>query len=249
MTTTMMPTELYEWGSPTKEYTTNRWYYVALTLGALLFGAFLLIALLSVFEGNDDWGAVGVTGAFVLLFIIAILRIQQRVAVFDKGFVYHKGKHNQIVTWDDIETVKQYSVSVRIILFISIKSQGITIWTKDGRKIKLLDQIGKVGELITTIQKEVTARQLPVAMESFLRGEDVVFDKNVKVNKQGITWRKKTLAWDEYEELRLLGGSMTIRKKGKRWGGFASTPVGNMPNIFVFIGLVEQIAKEQLWMR
>src|SRR5262249_43133910 len=90
-----------------------------------------------------------------------------------------------------------------------------------------------------TIQAEVTRVQLPPARSRFKRGEPVSFG-SLTIDAKGLSHEKSTLMWSEIKAIKLEKGIFRIQKKGG-WFTWTTEPVDQIPNVMVFLALVDEI--------
>ena len=224
------------------------WLFVL--VGPLL----LLTALILTF--TDDTGLnflCGGVGLLVLLGGVFALWQYRRdssinVGVYRDGLVYvHSGK-TDMVRWDDIDSVKMAVVNVTRSgsRHVYDTVYHYTINPRVGTEIRFSfnkNSIPNIDQLSNTIQHEVTRRQLPKAAETFNNGGTLQFGK-LTVDRRGIGNGKETISWTEVEDLKMQNGAITIRKKDK-WLNWSNVTVGQTPNIFVFMALVNDIMSKQ----
>lgn len=114
-----------------------------------------------------------------------------------------------------------------------------TVQKSDGKKVVFNDTLKNVEELGNAIQGEVTQRHLPRAFETYNNGGTVSFG-NVSLSRTGLTKGGKTLPWNEIQGVQIQKGYITVKQQGK-WLRWANIPVSSIPNMVVFLTLVDRI--------
>jgi len=164
-----------------------------------------------------------------------------RVLVFPDGLVHTRGAKTNVFRWDEIESVWESAQKARPTSRTVYRAY--TIVDHDGRKAVLTGDFVGVKALGDTIQREVSERLLPHALEAFEAGETVRFGK-LSLSNEGLSNGRETVPWDQVEEVKLERGTITVRKEGK-WLSWANVTVGGTPNVFVFLTMVDRIVGVQ----
>ena len=205
-----------------------------------------IIGIIAGFALSDD-GLLPVCGGLGLLLALAggysiwQSRREQDLAIraFHDGLTYsHKGK-TEAMRWDDMTQVTMSLINNKN---LRAMFYNYTLQSSDGRKITFNynDQaMQNLQQLSDTIQREITARQLPQAIAAYNAGDNVTFGR-LTVSKAGLSNGKEAIPWSEVEEVKLQNGAVTVRKKDK-WLNWSSVTVGSTPNIYVFLHMVDQI--------
>lgn len=247
-----LPNEALNMGSPVAEYkisSNGPW------VGAVLFGlvglgscGVALLAAVGATSGEDGALLAGLcVGAFSLLMWggaawmtrTALRKQKDRVVVFDTGLVRASGSKNEVVRWDELATVFQdithyYRYGVR-----TRTRHVYTLFTRDNRKVLLTDSIVNVEALGNTIQQEVTRRLLPQYTQAYNSGGSVTFGR-FTLNKAGLSYGGETIPWEQVEAVNINQGRISVRKQGK-WLNWAGQNASSVPNLIVFLTLVDQI--------
>jgi hypothetical protein len=162
-----------------------------------------------------------------------------QLLVFPEGLAETKQEQTSLIRWDDIShswqsVTKHYRNGIN-----SGTTHLYTIQTKDGQQYKFNDTYKNVEALGNLIQDEVARRIFPVVAQAYNAGQTVNFGQ-LNISKAGINNGKETIAWDEVKDVKLQSGIVTIKKEGK-WLNWKNVTVAQTPNIFVFLGMVNQI--------
>ena len=216
--------------------------------------AMLLYGLYTTIAGTSDGlnYLCGSLGLLLLLGGLYALWEHRRdtsisVRVHADGLAYARNGKTDVVRWDDVDAAR---MSILNIKSRSSKNTmdtvyGYTITPQSGPDIKFRfnkNSIRNIDELSNTIQREVTQRLLPKAIETFNQGSTVFFGK-LSLDHKGISNGKETIAWSDVEDIKVKKGVIAIRKKGN-WLSWSNISVGETPNIFVFLALVNGIMKQ-----
>jgi hypothetical protein len=165
------------------------------------------------------------------------LKRNLRALVFPDGLVHIRGTKTNVFRWDEIESVWQSAQKARPTSRAVYRAY--TIADRNGRKAVFTSDFVGVQALGDTIQREVSERLLPHALEAFEAGETVRFGK-LSLSQEGLSNDRETIPWDQVEEVKLERGIITVRKEGK-WLSWANVTVGGTPNVLVFLTLVDRI--------
>jgi hypothetical protein len=197
-------------------------------------GAFLAIQL--VVSG----GAFAIAGLFGYL---CYLGVTTRAQVYEHGFSYTKGNSTYNYRWDEIESIWQHIVTyqIRLLLFHIPISTGykFTICKTTGETIKLNNTIRKIGELGGIIQQQVLKHKMPGAIETYNNGGTLQFGK-LSISQMGINNGKETVPWEQIGGVQIASGYVVIKKTGK-WLRWAGVDASKIPNLFLFVALVDRI--------
>ena len=82
-------------------------------------------------------------------------------------------------------------------------------------------------------------RQLHKSIETLNGGGTVRFGR-LSVSPEGIGCDGTVLPWSDVEKVEVQQGVISVRKQGK-WFNWGKVSVPDVPNVFVFIALVDQI--------
>jgi len=217
-------------------------------VGLLLFGLpFLVAAVVVPFVGA--WQVAPFLAAVGAVFLWILFRAPnlnpgmaaRKLYVFEQGFVQIVRSAPVEFRWDAITSVLQ-SITRRYYNGVYVGTTYLyTVTRADGRVTKLTqfyDQIGTFGQ---TLAQEVTAIQLPRAIEALQAGQTVYFGE-LAVNLGGIAAAGKgSVPWSEIQAVQINKGYVSLRKHGK-WLAWSGKPASTIPNLFVFLTLAERLA-------
>jgi hypothetical protein len=199
-------------------------------------------------ETSTFWGlmAVGaVFGGMGVWTIYTALGLKPTSALLgERGLVKitgEEGKPQQrdVVLWGDVSEFYQHVTRHYRNGAYTHTTHVYTLLTRNGAKLIFDDKITSVEDLGNKLQNYVANTQLNSAMEAYNRGDDVRFGKLV-ISKDGVTYGNKKLAWGQVEGVQIQNGMVAFKKAGG-WFNWADIPVYTIPNLLVFLNLVNSI--------
>jgi hypothetical protein len=194
-------------------------------------------------DSADQWIIV-LSSALVPILIGVFLWVKGRgdqswrVLVFDEGLVHqHRGKET-VYRWEEIKEVYECSGSPHI--------EGVTLppayrcWVvnQNGDKLELYNYFHRdAQELGQMIHDRTLPRLLADAQARFHAWEPVEFGP-LRVSQDGLSYRKKALAWEEVQ--RIVAGQARFEvKKRKAWWDWCAVLTAEIPNVAVLLALLE----------
>lgn len=214
---------------------------------ALLAGGPLVLAAYFAVRGN--WGGALIVVALGGLFLFLLLRTPnisrrqaaKRIYVFEQGFIQvDRTGPRAYFRWDAVGSVLQritrnYTNGVytgTTYLYTITRSDGVTV-----RLTHFYEGIAALGE---TIAREVTRVQLPRAIAAIQQGQTLGFG-DLAINAAGIACAGRgSVPWREIEQVQVNRGYVSLRRAGK-WLAWSGKPAAQIPNLFVFLTLAEQL--------
>jgi hypothetical protein len=180
--------------------------------------------------------------------LIFLLNRSQRVYVFAEGLVQSKGNTSEMVRWDQVESVLQAIIKITykvvyVIPIARIVRHAYTVRRTDGTRLVFRDSLRGVEALGDRVSRETARYLFPKALAAYRAGEQVAFG-DLMVSKQGISRSGKLLPWTQYQKVDVANGVVKIQQQGKRLS-WASVQVRRLPNVVVFLNLMEAIQREQ----
>jgi len=248
ITTSTLPSEALGMGSPIAEYRTA----IVRIWGGILFMSivglgFIFVGIMA--SGEDDGTRAliicGILGlAFIAYgisqFIQAVRNRNLRVVVLEKGLVRTGVGKPDVVNWDDITSVLQ-EITVHYRNGIKTNTtHKYTLTLANGNKLVFNDVVKNVEALGNTIQQETTRRLLPKYLQMYNSGSPITFGK-LTFDKLGITRGKETIPWNQVADIKAERGMISIKIQGKKLDWMEQ--VAAMPNLFVFLSLVDEILR------
>lgn len=162
------------------------------------------------------------------------------VEAYEQGLLRIQGKKVKVTRWDDIDAVWQ-SITRRYYNGVYTGTTYVyTIRTKDGERFSVSNAYKDIETLGEIIQSEVTQRLLPVIVRAYQSGQTINFGK-LSLNSQGLIYKDKQLPWNQIKDLKIDRGYISIKQEGGRWFNWAQVMADTVPNLFVFLALVDNI--------
>jgi hypothetical protein len=223
---------------------------VGAILGSLLLGglgAFLMFGALadtSSRSSRDSSWFVAVIGLGMVGFGVYLLFNWWKnrgayVQVYSGGLARIQGAKVQEVRWDDIRAVWQSITKHYRNGVYTGTTYLYTVMTNDNRKVTFGNEFKGVEQLGQLIQTESTNRLFPRMIAAYNGGQPVPFG-DFTISKEGISHKNKNLSWAEIEGAQINNGYVTFKKQGK-WFNWANVPVAAIPNLIVFLSLIDHV--------
>lgn len=241
----------HQLGAPAAEY--RRWlrpWRIATSVVLTLPGFFFLyIGLVFTPESllTPLIVALAFFGCALIWPLIFLVNIKHRVYVFAEGLVQAKGSRVDVLRWDQVESFVQ-NVTRTTNTFSGIPLSRVTIHVYtvrrvDGTKLVFRDSLRHVEGLGNTIARATAQRLLFRAIAAYSSGAPVAFGE-LTISQQGISKGQTLLPWNQFQNYQISNGTVLIRQQGKRLN-WSSTPVRNVPNLLVFVALMDYIRRGQ----
>lgn len=175
--------------------------------------------------------------AYVFVHDRALRNLQ--IFVFSNGLVVARGAECQVFRWDDVESVwekitQHYSEGQKTGL-----SSLYKIRRADGFEVVIPSAIKSVEELGATIRDKIGERLLPRAAKQYDEGQTVQFGQ-ITVSRQGVGDGRTILPWRKFKGIHVNDGAILVNKDGE-WAKWSNIKSGSVPNVFVFVDLVNKI--------
>lgn len=164
-----------------------------------------------------------------------------RVYVCADGFIFKRGRTIDAFRWDQIEAMWQAVTKHyrnRVYMGTSYK---YTIRRQDGVQVVFDNKLAHVEQLGKILSRQIMHCLWPQTMSAYRAGHTIPFGP-FSVSLQGVSNGKELLSWSEVEDMNVRQGRVVIRKEGK-WRDWSPVMVRRIPNMFVFMALVQYILK------
>ena len=162
------------------------------------------------------------------------------VMLYERGFAYNDRKGLQTWHWEDVVSLTS-AITRHYTNGIYTHTTHIYVLTnRQNQKLRLADSIVKVEELAKTIEASIYPLLYAPAADQYNSGQTVVFGP-LSINKQGITIYKKTYPWTDVKEVSIQRGMVKVAKKDGGWFSGASASAAAIPNLRVFLTMVQQV--------
>lgn len=231
----------------------NKWFEIGCG-AAVLLGSLLLCPVMLYFKITDaslDWGSFSIITGFIALVGLACAwwlfdiwrNWKLAAALFDKGFALQNQQGLHTIPWSDVKAVWQAVTKHYRNGIYTGTSHIYTIVTNTDQKFVLNDQLKKVEDLGSAIQKNVSEVLWPQYVNALQNGQRLTFGP-LALDAQGLYSGNKTLTWAEIKAIKIHQGTISVKKE-KGWFSWATVTVPQIPNFFIFWNLVSRFAKTE----
>jgi hypothetical protein len=192
---------------------------------------------------NSNIGMMVVGGAMVVIGLFLLFNWWRSrgvyVQVYSDGLARGQGDKVQEVRWDNVSQVWQSITKHYRNGIYTGTTYLYTVQTNDNRTLKFGNEIKGIEQLGQTIQNESTKRLFPKMVNAYNSGQAVPFGQ-FTLSKDGVGHKNKYLSWAEIEGTQINNGYVTFKKQGK-WFNWANVPVASIPNLIVFLSLIDHV--------
>jgi hypothetical protein len=186
---------------------------------------------------------MGFGAAAVALSIYLLVRMARdrgkKVLLSRKGFAVVQRGRRTVYHWKDILAQYQSITEHYYNGAYTHTSHVYTLECVGGERVIFNDSLKNVKKLGEAVAEEITQRELPLIREQYDAGDLVPFGK-LGVSRKGLTYGQAFLPWREVSGVRIHEGYVSVGKKGK-WLNWCSIGAASIPNLFVFLALVDEI--------
>lgn len=180
-------------------------------------------------------------GIAVYYLLYPVIYRSVRVYVCAGGFIFKKGNAVDIFRWEQIEAMwravtKHYTNGI-----YTGTTHKYTVRRKDGKQVIFNDRFVNVEALGDTISRAITNYLWPQVIEAYNAGKAITFGP-LSISLQGVSNGRELLPWNQIKEMGVNRGVVTVRREGK-WLNWSSVMAAKVPNIFVFMALVDYVLK------
>lgn len=232
-------------GKPTAEFAVGGWRPilhllaapVATLLGvALGVGPFLLLRH---FRGSLI--KVMILGAFlvvagVVMGVRAVRNWKARVLVYPEGLIYFRRGKAVALFFDQVQTLwRKHSEGHWSRLFQS--SLSFVAESADEDRVEFSDYLPRIEDLGRILERDTLPHLLPPALAVYNTGGRVGFGP-IELSREGLTTGKKTLPWDQVQEIKFENNQLTITQRDK-WRKWFTVAQGEVPNLHVLRAVID----------
>ncbi|MFF9207771.1 MULTISPECIES: DUF6585 family protein [unclassified Streptomyces] len=163
----------------------------------------------------------------------------RRLHVFEHG-VAEVGRDGQVSVfrWDSTTVLQEITERYANGVYVGT-TYVYTLHRGDGTTLKVTEFYAQPERWGPLLQQEITRAQLPALLAGLEQGGTLAYGE-LSVNLGGVATAKGSLTWPEIEQVELSQGVLVLRKAGKKLP-WARVPVKKIPNLFLFLALVEQL--------
>lgn len=212
-------------------------FYIILTLTNYIF--YILIA-----------GPIAAVAYGIYAFIDHNLRVYQ----FTNGIVRAKGQQVATIRWDQIDAIwirlirQRYYIGLAGVfasaLASSRRTQSMTVRRVDGASFKFTNMLKGHVQLMQNIEQAVMQAHMPRAIAAYQSGQVIPFGP-LTVSRQGMGNGRETIGWHEVQNVDVKRGYLQVKRTGKTFN-WASVDVSKIPNLLVFMSLINGVRSGQI---
>ncbi|MBJ6641840.1 hypothetical protein H4K36_35830 [Streptomyces sp. DHE7-1] len=163
----------------------------------------------------------------------------RRLHFFEHGLA-EVGKSGEVSVfrWDTMTALQEITERYANGIYVGT-TYVYTLYRADGTTLKVTgfyDQPERWGQ---ALQQEITRAQLPGLLAGLEQGETLTYGV-LSVDLRGVATSKDSLTWPQIEKAEISQGVLVLRKAGKKLP-WARMPVKKIPNLFLFLALMEQL--------
>ena len=198
------------------------------------------------------WISVGLVAAVVALWIVLSKTV---LTISDSGVRRESVLGQQEMAWSQIVETRYRVVPISTyshfgligaLLAMSSKSRRalftLELISNDGKKLKITSTFRNADEAIGII----LARILPPMIESvkarLRRGETVEFG-GIRLSATAVNWKNTSIPVSEISKAELAGIYLKVKRQGK-WLAVISVKSDKVPNVLVFLEVLESVAPQ-----
>ncbi|HZO74878.1 MAG TPA: DUF6585 family protein [Ktedonobacteraceae bacterium] len=233
----------YQLGTPQAEYKVGfkKVRTIIAVIICVVLGGVFGAAAVSSSETQFVFSILSVAFTAIALYYIftPVIYRSWHVYVCSDGFISTRGDKVEPFRWDQIEAMwrsvtKHYTNGI-----YTGTTHVYTVRSSDGRQVVFNDRFSNVEQLGDTISRQVTNRLLPQVIQAYQAGNTITFGP-LSISKQGVSNGKELLPWSQIKEMGVNRGVVTVKKEGK-WLSWSAVMAAKVPNIFVFMALVNYV--------
>ena len=257
-----MPSEIYQQagmyqlGTPVAVYKPllgSPLAIIGMMLGIIIVDI-LLFYVIEAITGYIFYILIAIPIAAVAYGVYAFIDYKLRVYQFVNGIVHAKGQQIATIRWDQIDAIwiklirQRYYIGIAGVfasaLASSRRTQSITVRRVDGASFKLTNMLRGHVQLMQNIEQAVMQAHMPRAVAAYQSGQVIPFGP-LTVARQGMGNGRETIPWQEVQNVDVKRGYLQVKRAGKTFN-WANVDVSKIPNLLVFISLVNGVRSGQI---
>jgi hypothetical protein len=161
------------------------------------------------------------------------------VSLYQHGLVYKCAWWTKVIRHENIKDISYKITSYQRYGQTIGNAYVYKVGIKNTRKITLDGRISKIEELGQSIEREIVDRYLPETLSKFQAGEVISFGV-WKVSINGIKVGSKSISWADFDKVEIDNGTVSISKTGNNWLSWHKTPIDQIPNLAIFLELINR---------
>ncbi|WP_067823745.1 DUF6585 family protein [Nocardia inohanensis] len=225
------------------------WRSIRIT--AAVFAGLVVIAVIGFSADIEALAALGLYPGVIAGFMLIIGGVRMlkydnrytgaRLDLYERGLVMAYRGREHVARYDTVEVFQTITRHLRNGVHTHT-TYHYRLTALDGTQVLLSEAFAGVDQWGPELQQAVTDAQLPVAAARVNAGERVDFG-DLWITATEIGSRHKSAPWTRIESLSVRDGTVSIGVEGK-WLNLTNTPVGSIPNYFVFYSLAEHLRRQ-----
>jgi hypothetical protein len=165
-----------------------------------------------------------------------------KVQLYEYGIVHLHNGRKRVIPWEEILSVKQAITEIYHNGSYSGTNYHYTLELEDGTRLVYtnyrLQNVEKLGEAIIEKTSDLLLQQ---AREDYQRGKLVEFGP-LGVSEDGLHSGNSLLDWRDITGVKIKEGYISVSKRGK-WFNWCNVAASSIPNLSVFLELVNEIVR------
>ncbi|MGW4823065.1 DUF6585 family protein [Streptomyces sp. NPDC004227] len=163
----------------------------------------------------------------------------RRLHLFEHGLA-EVGRNGEVSVfrWDSMTVLQEITERYANGIYVGT-TYVYTLYREDGTTLKVTDFYGRPECWGPAFQQEITRAQLPGLLTELEQGRTLAYG-SLSVNLGGVATAKGSLTWAEIEKVEISQGMLVLRKPGKKLP-WAQVQVKKIPNLFLFLALVDRL--------
>jgi hypothetical protein len=163
------------------------------------------------------------------------------VNVYEHGLEYTDRRGTRQVLWKDVKNLHQHIVRHYYYMVIPAGTDySVTLTLQGGEVLSFDNRLGKTKKLGQILQERLAEAHLPHYMAEIQAGKRVEFG-TLSLDREGVYQQDKALKWDEVEKVTFNHKTLSIGKKGSKWGSWASVKTHEIPNAALFYAITREL--------
>lgn len=234
-------------------------FHVTLTRRGLISGivcllaglGFIVGALISIPQTAEISSALvlsviglGLLAGAVYCLLYGVIYKDWHVYIYERGFIYTRGKAPQVFRWDQVEAIWfQITRHYRNGIYTGT-TYMYRVRRNDGQEVVLNNRFTKIAQLGELVNERICQTKLPQVIAALNAGQTVTFGP-LSLSQAGLQNAKGALLpWQEITGVDVQSGYIAISKAGK-WLKWSNQPVANIPNALLFINLARSVLRQR----
>ncbi|MFE9927248.1 DUF6585 family protein [Streptomyces sp. NPDC005774] len=163
----------------------------------------------------------------------------RRLHLFEHGLA-EVGKNGEVSVfrWDSMTVLQEITERYANGIYVGT-TYVYTLYREHGTPLKVTEFYAQPERWGPAFQQEITRTQMPRLLATLQQGQTLAYG-GISVNLSGVATTKGSLTWPEIEKVEISQGTLVLRKSGKKLP-WARVPVKEIPNLFLFLALVDQV--------